>query len=575
METMSKNEKGAALVLVLVILMALSVLGVGVIISANTNNALSRNYEKSVQALNMAEIGAKVCYRELINSGFLKTTHTMGHAAPSTGEPLLETTLEHYTINGDGDFEWSWTPDSAYSPLFPTDMPHGFRFRVFYSTYNSFVIECEGWYDNITRRVRGKGELESMFQFSYFASRDLGEFTRGANQTITGKVHANGNLYVRPDGATLYVDTDSFTATGFIIRSRDVWGRPDSSGGCEITRNAQGSGIWVAMAPGSPRGSEGVAMESTNPNWNHPTLGANTLWEGVVRDRVPFKSPPPVQNLDTGGYYDTQASLKILNTTHSSETWSTVATIYNYNEQRTETVENIDVAAMVAAGDFPANGLMYCNTPVRLYNFSSIPNRLMITSNRNIYTMGDVNTVAKKGLAIMTKHRIYILSQNWSDTSPKLMNSSADRPDAVNTTINAATVDGSPAVDEHNWVDRDNDHRYDEQNRLIYDDWDHKTAAGFNNPDDSGNPWANCDDLLEDWGGRTLTKHGSVVHLDGAAMAADITNAGMAADELAWIQRLGYSAPTRNYSYDPDLATPAGQPPFTPLIGHITSWEPF
>ena len=571
--TQPGREKGAALLLVLVILMTLSVLGVGVMVSSNTNNALSRNYEKTTQALNMAEIGAKVAYRELINYGFLKTTHTMNKAEPSTGEYLLETTLDNYSIDANGDFVWGWEPGDGYDPLWPTDKRHGFKFRIYYSTDNSFVIECEGYFDNITRRIRAKGELESMFQFSYFASRDLGEFTRGANQTIRGKVHANGNLYVRPDGATLFVNTDSFSATGLIIRSRDAWGRPDQSGGCEITKDTQDSGVWVAMAPGSPRGSEGVAMESMNPNWTDPALGARALWGGVVQDMVPFKSPPPMQNLDPGDYYDTKASLDI--TSSTSYAWCTDATIYNYNEQRSETVKNIDVGAMVAAGNFPANGLIYCSTPTRFVNFSSIPSRLMITSSRSVYTQGDVNTVAKKGLGIMTQHRIYTLSQSWSDSSPKLMNSAADRPDAVDTTVNAALVDGAPTVDEHNWVDRDSDHCYDEQGRDIYDDWDNKTAVHFNNPDDSGNPWANCDDLIEDWGGWTLTKLGSTVHLNGAEMAANLDNSGMSADQLAWIQSLGYQAPTRVYSYDPDLATPTGMPPFTPLIGHVTSWEPY
>ncbi|MFC1512016.1 PilX N-terminal domain-containing pilus assembly protein [Candidatus Latescibacterota bacterium] len=568
-------EKGAALVLVLVVLMTLTVFGIGVMVSSATNNALSMNFEKATQALNVAEIGTKVAYRELINSGFLKTSHTMGMDDEQTGEQLLDTTLDNYYIDEDGNFVWEWEEGDGYNPLWPTDKPHGFRFRVFYSTYNSFVIECEGWFDNLTRRIRARGQLESMFQFSYFASRDMGEFVRGTSQEIRGKVHANGNLYVRPSGSTLRVNTSSFSATGYIIRSRDSWGRPDESGACEITKNSQDSGIWVEMVPGSPRGSEGVAMESRNPNWNHPTLGARELWEGVVRDRVPYKSPPPMQGLDPGGYYDSNADLIIDSSASATYGWCTTANIYNFNEQMTHQVQDVDVAAMDAAGDWPSNGLIYCEVPTRFYNMDEIPSRAMIASCRNVYTKGDVNTTNKKGMSIMTKHRIYILSQSWDDASPKLHNDSGDRPDAVTTRINAALVDGAPTVDEYNWCDRDVDRRYDDSNRLIYDDWAHKTAAGFNNPDDSDDPCANCDDLIEDWGGQTLTKFGSTVHLDGATMTPNLDNSGIQPDELAWVQRTGYNPPIRAYSYDPDLATPSGQPPFTPLIGHISSWEPY
>ena len=106
--SMKDNESGFALVIVLVILMTLTVLGIGVMVSSSTNNAISRNFEKTTQALNIAEIGAKVAYRELINYGYLKTTHTLDKDDPQTGEPLLETTLSNYTIDGDGYFMWEF-----------------------------------------------------------------------------------------------------------------------------------------------------------------------------------------------------------------------------------------------------------------------------------------------------------------------------------------------------------------------------------------------------------------------------------------------------------------------------------
>jgi hypothetical protein len=378
-------------------------------------------------------------------------------------------------------------------------------------------------------------------------------------------------MYVRPDGSDLKVNTSSFTATNFIIRSRDAWGRPDASGRCLITKNAEGSGIWVEMQPGSPRGSEGVAFDSYHANWNDKTLGAKALWGGVVRDKVPFKSPPPIQNLDSGGYYDTEADLHITNSTHTTKAWATQVSFWNWNEQRNVTVEDINVRNMILAGDWPANGLIYATTPIRLSNADSLANKLMVASSQTIYTKGDFNTRNKKGASLMTKQRVYILSGLWSDP----FSTNSKNRAASNTTINAALVDGAPTVDEYNWVDRDGDHRYDFNNGLIYDDWNHKTATGFNNPVSSSDPWANCDDLLENWGSKTLTKLGSTVHLNGGVMTPNLDNSGIQADELAWVRKTGYNPPNRVYLYDPDLGTSAGQPPFTPLIGHIKSWEPY
>ncbi|MHB9027396.1 MAG: pilus assembly PilX N-terminal domain-containing protein [Candidatus Latescibacterota bacterium] len=576
--TVTSGERGFALVLVLVIIMTLTVLGIGVITSVSTNLALTRNYEVSTQAMNMAETAAKVAYREFINSGFLKTTHTQGGSDVQTSENLLQTSLQNSVLETSGPYRgwytWEWDSDKSYNPLWDTDRPHGFRFRVFYVSGFAFVIESEGWYGNnpdhpIRRRIRAKGEIESMFQFSYFASRDLGEFVRGAAQEIRGKVHANGNMYVRPTGSDLKVNTSSFTATGSIIRSRDAWGRPDESGRCLITKTAEGSGIWVEMMPGAPRGSEGVAFDSFHANWNDKTLGAKALWGGVVRDKVPYKSPPPVQNLDSGGYYDTEADLHITNTTHVSKAWATQVTFWNWNEQRNVTVEDINVQNMIIAGDWPSDGLIYANTPIRLSNSDSLANKLMVASSQTIYTKGNFNTNNKKGASLMSKQRVYILSSAWSDA---LSANSKNLP-ANTTTINAALVDGAPTVDEYNWVDLDGNHRYDFNNTLIYDDWDHKTAAGFNNPANPNDPWANCDDLLENWNGKTLTKLGSTVHLNGGVMTPNLDNSGLQPDEIAWVRKTGYSPPVRVYLYDPDLATPAGQPPFTPLIGHIRSWE--
>ncbi len=359
-----RSERGSALVIVLAVLLTLTLLGFGVITSTSTNVSLARNYEVSTQAQNMADAGVRVCYREMINVGFLKTTHTLDMAELQTGDDLLTTSLDNYYIDADGFFVWEWDDSKAYDPMLNTTTKHGYRFRCYYTTDYEFIIECEGWYGPITRRTRAKGQVESMFQFSYFASRDMGEFVRGASQEIRGKVHANGTMYVRPDGSTLRVNTDSFTATGPIVRTRDAWGRPDTSGACEITKDSQDSGTWVAMDPGTPRGSEGIAFDTYHPNWTDKDLGARALWGGVVRDYVPYKSPPPIQNLDPNEYYWDLADDNgtIINASSHSFAWcSRVTNMYNYNEQRYQTVWDIDVGLLAASADWPTNGLVYCD----------------------------------------------------------------------------------------------------------------------------------------------------------------------------------------------------------------------
>ena len=567
-----ENERGFAIVIVLVILLTLTVLAVGVITSSTVNSAMSRNYEKNTQAVNMSEIGVKVAYREFINSGFLQTTHTLNGDSLQIGSVLLETTLSDYYIDTDGDFVWEWDENKAYDPMWDTDEPHGFKFRVHYTSGISYLVESTGWFGTIRKRTRARGFIENMFEFAYFASRDLGDLSKDNDLTISdGKIHANGDLYIRPaNGSTLELRAPSLTAAGFIYRSRDAWGQPDDGGICEISKD-EPTGSLVEMDSGTPIGSEGIAFDSLNLDWNDRSTGARELWGGVVRDKVPYKSPPPAQNLETGGFYDQTADLHITNTIHNDKAWCTQVTFWNWNEQLFVTAEDIDVGALIASSEWPANGLIYCNTPTRLSNASLLSGNLMFVSNSSIYTKGDFNTVSKKGAALMTRHRIYHLSALFDDSQ----SSNSKNRAAVTTTINAALVDGAPTVDEYNWVDNNGDNVYDYSGVTIYNPVSPKTAAGFSAPNSSTDPRADCKNLLERWTGETITVNGSIIHLGGAEMCPNLDNSGITSDQLAWIQKTGYREPDSFiYTYDTSLSD-VNIPPFTPLIGYISSWAPF
>jgi hypothetical protein len=101
----------------------------------------------------------------------------------------------------------------------------------------------------------------------------------------------------------------------------------------------------------------------------------------------------------------------------------------------------------------------------------------------------------------MTKHRIYHLSNTWDDALYTPTKTTATRV-AVDTRVNAALVDGAPTVDEYNWVDRDQNNRYDYNNAVIYNPESPKTAAGFNNPYNSEIPGLTATICLKNWGAR-------------------------------------------------------------------------
>ena len=152
----------------------------------------------------------------LLNSGFLKTTHTEDREDEAEEDDRLNITMSNIQYDSEtGDYVWEWEPGEYYDPLISgTELPHGFRIRVYYTAPEQlFRVESEAYVGKITMRMRFSGRIETMFQFSYFSARDLGEFVRGSNQTLTGKIHSNGDLYVRPSGSTLSIYSDSFTAS--------------------------------------------------------------------------------------------------------------------------------------------------------------------------------------------------------------------------------------------------------------------------------------------------------------------------------------------------------------------------
>ena len=563
------NENGFALILVLVIILALTTLGIGIIYSVSTEAALSDNLLKTKQALNLAESAGMIAYREFINSGFLKTTHTENREDEAEEEDRLNIAMANIQYDSEtGDYVWEWESGDSFDPLISgTELLHGFHLRVYYTAPEQlFRVESEAYVGRITRRMRFSGRIETMFQFSYFSARDLGEFVRGSDQTLTGKIHSNDNLYVRPSNATLSIYSDAFTAAKKIIRTRDAWGRPDTGGTVEITFEDE-SGSLITMDPGSSRGTEGGAFDSDNSNWNNMSTGHLQTWGGVVRDKVKYKSPPPVQDMEPDGYYENSADLVIDNESHALD-YINQKTFYNSNEQHDETYWEVDVDSMIVLNDWPDNGLIYAKVPIRIIKADSLEDNLMIVSCRNIYTHGNFNTQDKKSAAIMTMHRIYHLSELYDDIYDHAI------PAACSTWINAALIDGAPTVDEYNWADPDGDHIYDLSGDPIYVNWEEKKASGFIPPTPT-TPWANVDDLLENWTGIHLYKHGNVVHLCNATMCPDIHNSTIQDGELAWIKAANYLSPIRHFSYDPDLGSPDSHPPFTPLIGSITSWQPY
>jgi hypothetical protein len=578
-----QGEEGSVLLLTLLMLVVFTLLGGTFLTLAGTEGNIATNQQKGTQALYIAESGAHAAYREFAASNFRGRTHDGDGSIATTGilQPLSfagELVRDDVGPDGlnheldDGWYVWEWNPGDSGESISGSGLPESFRFSIRPASpaadEANFVIDVVGSVGGFSRRLQLLGYTEPAFTYALFSDGSIGEFSRAEDQTITGKIHANGDVFFRPWGVDLALDTPSFTATGRMIRTRDAWGNTAYSGNTVRIRDR--SGNWVAMAPGNP----GTAMDSQNPDWTNDDPadgvdGALELWDGIVRDGALGAvqvDAPPVHTLEPNGYYDENASLRILGGDQQQDASGTPIaaalgsvvtehTFYNPNLQTDVTVQEIDVAALAASGYWPPNGLLYSEVPVRLVNAQELKDDLTIVSNAGVYTKGNFNSVNKRAAAIMTTARIWHVSDAWSDDSAYTHGSRNGRQASNGTTtINAAMLDGQPTINEGNWADLDGD----------------------GSPDNPhlGDAFPNNDNLLEYWGGsRTLYKRGSIVHMQFANMTERIDNTTLSPGEVAWQIHAGYWPPRRDYGYDPSLGGLSGQPPFAPLVSKLYLWQ--
>ena len=559
-----------------VILIPIFMLLMGTIIQSVIHETRFSLYEMNrKKAFYMAETGLNVAYHEFSGQRFNRTTHESDGTTVTTGASLIQSTVDNVAQNSsDGWYEWTWTPGSSYSNFNGGTTNESYRYRIYFTSTYNWVIEAEGIFGSMRKKLQCIGTTETAFGYALFDDQTLGEFTRGATQTITGKVHANGDMFFRPDGSTLNLNSTEVSAAGYMYRYRDAWGRADGGGTVNISNNA---GTYVTMN-GKTQGYSGAgnAFDSFNANWMSSSNGALSKWTGVVQDvnlGAKHVDAPAVQSFDPGGYYDLQAGARITPTT--TGTGISTKTFFNKAENHSETVKEIDMSTYT----LPTNGLIYCTTPIRIVNGQKLSSGLTITSNSNIYTKGDFNKVygtqtaynngtsTKVPAALMTKSRIYHLSNSWSDSDHTSASSAqttgtdtalytGDTANLIE--INSCLVDGTPTVDEINYRDK----------------WQGVSNSLYNPVDlkGSGYCWANSDDFLETLTSKTVKKRGSIVHLQNATMC-NFSNSNYGPGVSAWTWKTMYEPPTRDYAYDTDLSDPTKQPPFAPYVSKKCYWK--
>jgi hypothetical protein len=439
---------------------------------------------------------------------------------------------------------------------------------------------------NSTTVTVGQGiqvQLIPIFQFGVFYEDDL-EILPGPAMTFSGPVHSNGDIYLGPHDELSF--ESSITAYGDVHHGRKD--DPDAEMNGDVLID-DADGAAQSMSNGN-----GTWLDSSDPDWlteSFDRWGGNVLSSAHNTKRLNLPLPPSeeARNLIVrrsaadsptlqSQKMDYKAHLRIVDgavlnqagqavdlryctlggtiqdngtpADTSDDTCSagtlknpiSTTTFYNHREGKTVQSTDLDIDVLNSSPAFQAiaaaagTGVIlyhsdYRNAAsptdqdaLRLVNGSQIYGGGMTVVTENpMYVKGNFNSVNKQPTGLMSD-AVNLLSNAWSDAASWSSNLSSRT--ASNTTVKAVVVTGNTET----------------------------TVGQYNGG------FENIHRFLENWSGRTLTYEGSVIVLYASAFAAG-----------DWVYGSPYyTAPRRNWSFDPDLADADYVIPGFPSVYNIT-----
>jgi hypothetical protein len=623
-----RKSWGMILALTLMFIPLALILAITVAHAVAFGSGYSLRSQQKAKSFYLAESGANVAYRLFQADNFSTDTHEPDGTSRVAGDPQLladRGDLFNLTRDSDGWYVWEWNPgDSEDNSFTKSGRREEYRFQVQRPTPDTFRIECQASVGRLNETHILEGEVSSMLDYVVFDNGDLADFTGAYDEYVSGTIHANGDIFIRPfqteglfgafkeaKNPEITLTVNSLTAGGQIIRHKDPWGNPDDGGTVRVTNATTGATAFMeGVSQGGAYAGPGNAYDALHPDWDGADTNANSAisrWDGAVADRAmgaQTKAAPLTETFEPGGYYSSNASLAIDSSTTGP--WVSDVIFYNESEERLVQVKEIDLAALHAAGDWPSNGLLYSEEPLRLVNGHELPADITITSTGTVYVKGDFNkkfpteasldggTPSHKKAAIMTPDRIYKLTSSFQDTTASdplslfdrlLGNGEASDPplyhgDENNALeMNGAFVDGVPTTDARTWIDSSDNPYFVEDNRVLF--FNRKVKQVSFNGGVLKVAYAQSDSLLETLQNVRLVGSGAIGHMKNARMA-DYDNSNASETVTPWLAHTYYVPPQKNindkpgkeFEYDPELGAAGGLGgvPFAPKVGRRVRW---
>jgi type IV pilus assembly PilX-like protein len=511
--TIVSSERGAALVMTLLVLVILTAFGLTLAALGMTEVAISSNWRDYSKDFYAAEAG--------LESGVVALRGLL-----STTQPPLTASLTQAQLNGIATpptLSDSRMTFSAYSmtPVSPAPSLQTFATGPYAGLF--------GWVQGyrIGAQVTGQGGTRAnltqvvqhtrvpLFQFGIFYGKGVDlEIRPGPAMSFNGKIFANSNIHIAA-GTTLEIsgtnpgDPGFVKTAGNIYRSIKSESDPSNYNHPQI-RNAAGTlqtldfdhtykqgfgstwspSEWATKAMqtfgGQVQDSAMGVQEIVPPL---PELFGNPINPDVVAHKL-IEMPQPGDSaaLASAKMYS-QANVQIIDGAATGLMCSTVPngaittkTFYDARENKTMTTTDLDVNILRTNNCLPAKTVLYVagtnmatNPVVRLVNGMQLPSEGMTVVSQNpVYIAGDYNTVpvgATHPPAAVMADAVTVLSNAWiTNNYDTKGNQAFNKRLASATTVNAA-IAGGPSSEST--MNNDNG----KANNLVrfLEDWTNKT----------------------------------------------------------------------------------------------------
>jgi len=526
-----RNQDGIAMIIALMIMLMLTIIGLGIVKSANDEVSIAGNELNEARAFYTAEAGLEKA-SSVIQAHF-DATHVPPSSFPS-GTLLFNGIGCGYSIVAES---------SATRTITKTSLA---GLKALIRPYHIESTACDSGHSTaVTLEQHFEVDFVPIFQFSVFYENDL-EIAPGPSMLLLGRVHSNGDLYLQ---SNISLQINSYlTAYGDIYHGRKPGsGQPTGTGDVQIMGT---DGLYHSMKDGSDW------LDASDAHWFD---SGSARWGGRVQDEafgqerlnIPLQNSTDsahklIERASAGGgnadSYENKSTFKVIDGVAYSLTgtvWTNVTaaltasgaivqtTFHDKREGVDVTVSDIDMTKFNASGYAPSNGIVYISDQrsglrgARIYNAASIGRPLTIASENPVYTKGNVNTTTKQPMAIIAD-ALTILSGSWDDAAAKAASNDKTVRVAASTTANFCFISGNTETGAG--------------------------GAGYNGG------LENLPRFLEDWTGKTFTYRGSMVNLWYSQEATGIWSGSY------------YTPPTRDWAYDIALDDIANMPPGTPMV---------